>query len=220
MKKEIKICLPLYKIVYSVFVVVVLSLIRGVGSTFEIGVALEPLLALLAAVFCTDTYVQEIVSKRSEVGRLYPMKNRMTSMLRRMAVQETYLLVLAVAGYGLFLILKKPVAFYGTRYGEWSLFGGYLAAIVVTLIFWGMLSHTLSCLFRTMWAGIAGCLIVWILTNSTAGERLFGKWNVFSYTFRNIEDSRDLGWLCGKLVCLVLCMVMAGMLPRIIKRRG
>lgn len=220
MKKEIKICLPLYKIVYSVFFVAVLSLIRGVGSTFEIGVTLEPLMALLAAVFCADTYVQEIASKRSEVGRLYPMKTRLASILQRMAVQEAYLLVLAAAGYGLFLIVQKPILFYGTRYGEWSMFGGYLAAIVVTLIFWGMLSHTLSCLFRTMWAGIGGCLIVWIFTNSTTGERLFGKWNLFSYTFRTIEDSRDMDWLCGKLVCLVLCMVMAGMLPRIIRRRG
>ena len=83
MEKEIKICLPFYKIAYSIFFIAVLILIRGLNFTFEIGVALEPQLALLAAVFCAETYVQEITSGRSEVERLYPMKNRMIAIFRR-----------------------------------------------------------------------------------------------------------------------------------------
>ncbi len=220
MMKEIKICLPFYKLSYSVFCIAVLSAVRGVEFTYEIGISLEPLMALLAAAFCADTYVQEIISKRSEVERLYPMKNRIFSMFRRMGVQELCLMVLAAIGYGLFLILQRPAPFYEKESYESILFGSYMAAIVVTLIFWGMLSHTLSCLFRTVWAGIGGCLVLWVFANSTAGEKILGKWNLFSYVFRNVEDSRDFSWICGKLVCVVLCLVMVGILPGIIRKRG
>ena len=223
MGKEAKICLSLYKIVYSIFFVSILCVVRGVSFTNEIGVALEPPLALLAAVFCADTYVQEIVSKRAEVERLYPVKNRTLSIMKRMMVQEGYLFLLAVAGYGMYCIIQKPLSLYGTQIvikDELKMFLVYLAAIAVTLIFWGLLSHTLSCLFRNMWAGIGCSLILWITTNSTVGDRLLGKWNVFSYTFRNIEDNGDLSWICGKMICVLLILIMGIMLPEIIKKRG
>ncbi len=223
MRKEIKICLPFYKIAYSVFFIVVLSLIRGMNFTFEIGVVLEPQMALLAAVFCADTYVQEIVSKRSEIARLYPMKKRMASIFRRMGVQEIYLLILAVVGYGMFFVFQNPVPFYVEESGtgvEAGLFWVYLSAVIITLVFWGILSVTLSCLFRNIWVGIGGCLILWIITNSTIGKGLLGKWNLFSYTFRNIEDSKDISWICGKILCMGLGLIMMAVLPQIIKKRG
>ena len=115
MGKEVKICLSLYKIVYSTFFVSILCVVRGVSFTNEIGVALEPPLALLAAVFCADTYVQEIVSKRAEVERLYPVKNRTLSIIKRMMVQEGYLFLLAAASYGMYGIIQKPLSLYGTQ---------------------------------------------------------------------------------------------------------
>ena len=39
--KEMKICLPLYKVLYSLAFVVILSLIRGVTHTYEVGIACE-----------------------------------------------------------------------------------------------------------------------------------------------------------------------------------
>ncbi|MDO4336751.1 MAG: hypothetical protein Q4C91_01530 [Eubacteriales bacterium] len=223
MGKEIKICLPFYKMAYSVFFVVILCILRGVIYTNEVGVALEAPLALLAAAFCADTYVQEVSSKRSEIERLYPIKNRTRSILKRMIVQEGYLFLLAAAGYVIDCVIQRPLPLYGMQIvikDEIKMFFVYLAAIAVTLIFWGILSHTLSCLFRNMWAGIGCCLLLWITTNSTVGDRLLGKWNVFSYTFRNIENNEDLSWICGKTVCVLLILIMGAVLPEIIKKRG
>lgn len=223
MGKEIKICLPLYKMAYSVFFVAILCIVRGVIYTNEVGVALEAPLALLAAVFCADTYVQEVSSKRAEIERLYPIKNRTRAILKRLLVQEGYLFLLAAAGYGIYCVIQRPLPLYGMQIvinDEIKMFFAYLAAIAVTLIFWGFLSHTLSCLFRNMWAGIGCCLLLWITTNSTIGDRLLGKWNVFSYTFRNIEDNGDLSWICGKMLCVLLILMMGVILPEIIKKRG
>ena len=51
MKKEMKIVLPFYKIAYAVSFVVILSLIRGVVFTNEIGLSIEAPFAILTVVF-------------------------------------------------------------------------------------------------------------------------------------------------------------------------
>lgn len=91
MKKEMKIVLPFYKIAYAVSFVVILSVIRAVVFTYEIGLSIEPPFAILTAVFCADTYVQEITSNRSEVQRLYQIKKRIYSIIQRLMIQGTFL---------------------------------------------------------------------------------------------------------------------------------
>ena len=225
MKNEIKISLPLYKIVYAAFFVVVLSLVRGVVYTFEIGIALEAPMAILAASFCADTYTQEIISKRSEVQRLCPMKKRMYCIYRRIVIQEIFLLAVAVIGYGLFFLFQNPRTIVVEQsitenVTEMRSFLIYFAAIAVTLCFWGLLSNLLSCIFRNMWMGIAGCLMLWLITNSSFGDRYLGAWNLFSYTFRDVENSSDLSWIYGKIVCICIGMIVVAILPKIIEKRG
>lgn len=41
------------------------------------------------------------------------------------------------------------------------------------------------------WIGIGGCLILWLTTNSSIGDRYLGVWNLFSYAFRDIENNDD-----------------------------
>ena len=77
--REMKISLTFQKQAYAVFFVIILSLVRGITYSDEIGIALEAPMAILALTFCADTYTQEIVSKRSEIWRLCPMKKRMHS---------------------------------------------------------------------------------------------------------------------------------------------
>lgn len=223
MGKELKIVLPVYKVTYALFFTVILSIVRGVVYTYEIGIALEAPMAILAIVFCADTYVQEIMSKRSEIHRLYPIKKRVHSTMKRMALQEACMLFLAVLGYGLFFIFQNPFTRHETQTsveGEMIQFFLYLAAILVTVCFWGLLSNTLSCLLRNMWGGMGCCLVLWILTNSSSGERYLGSWNLFSYVFRNTDVVNDLNWMKGKILCIGLCLLMVLMLPKILKKRG
>lgn len=61
-------------------------------------------------------------------------------------------------------------------------------------LFFGMLSLTISNLFQSIWMGIGGSLLIWIGLNSQACDRIWGKWNVFSFTFRDISKIND--WSC------------------------
>lgn len=221
MAQEIKISLPVYKIIYAVFCILILSIIRGVTVTHEVGIALEAPVAILAAVFCADTYSQEFVSRRSEIQRLYPMKKRVASIAKRIAVQQVFLWVLSMIGYGLFFVFQKPFSpDTGSLLNEINQFFLYSGAIFITLSFWGILSNTLACLLRNMWFGIGGCLILWVITNSSFGDNCLKGWNVFSYTFRNVEDGSDFSWICGKIFCISACILMTAVLPKILKERG
>ncbi len=219
MKKEMKIVLPFYKIACALTFVVILSLIRGVIFTNEIGLSIEPPFAILTAVFCADTYVQEMTSKRSEVHRLYPIKKRVCSILQRIVIQEIFLLLLAVAGYGLFVLFQRPITYPITE-SEMLQFAVYFLAIAVTIFFWGILAHILSMLFRNMWMGIGSCLLIWIATNSTEGDKFLGAWNLFSYSFRDIENAADITWLYGKTLCICMGLILLAVLPKIIRKRG
>lgn len=219
MKKEIKVVLPFYKLAYSFCFIVILGLIRGVTETYEVGIAMEAPVAFLVSVFCADTYVQEVVSKRSEVQRLYSMKKRKSFVFKRLLIQVVFLVLFEILGYVLFFVFQKPRtnSMVGNETEQFLL---YVFAIIVTTCFWGVLSNTLSILFRNVWAGIGGCLTIWLFTNSSGGDKVLGNWNLFSYSFRNIENSADFSWMYGKALCMILVVVMLMILPKLLRRRG
>ena len=223
MMREMKISLTFQKQAYAVFFALVLSLVRGVSYSNEIGIALEAPMAILAFTFCADTYTQEIVSRRSEIWRLCPEKKRIYFIYRRIVIQGIFLLTVAAVSYGLFFLFQDPIT-YGIRQdgleSEICQFFVYLAAVAVTIGFWGILSNLISCLFRNMWVGIGGCLVLWTITNSILGDRIFGAWNLFSYSFRNLEDSSDFSWIYGKVVCICIGILAMAALPAIIRKRG
>ena len=223
MLAETKISLPAYKLLYAFCSVLILSLVRGISYSDEIGIAMEAPMALLAIVFCADTYTQEIISKRSEIQRLYPLNRRLSSIAIRMAIQEIALLTLCAVGYGMFFLFQKPQSLCQTGQStesELRMFLVFLAAMAVTLWFWGMLSNLMSCLFRNMWAGIGCCVVLWLETDSSFGETYLGNWNLFSYTFRNTAENQDFRWLYGKALCMLICVFLAFLTPKIMKKRG
>lgn len=223
MMKEVKISLPFYKAASALLFIVILSLIRGVSVSCEIGTAMEPALAILVSAFCADTYVLEITGRRSEVWRLYPMKHKLCSLGARLLIQQGFLLLLAAAGYCLFFLFQRPrlsSLMQPEAGSEIRQFLIFLGAMAVTIAFWSVLSNTIACIFRSLWFGIGGCLLLWLLATSSLARKLLDTRNVFSYTYRNIADAGDFGWLAGKGLCIALCVVMLLLLQALIKKRG
>lgn len=218
LKKEIKICLPAYKMLYSAAFVVILSLIRGISRVSDIGLAMEPPIGLLAIVFCADTYWIEIQSKRAEVFKLYHLKKQTSVLLKRLAVQMVYLEIISIVGYGLFFWQKPRPEIEGTAL--LPDFVCFLPAAAVTIIFWGTLSMTFCNLFRNIWIGIGSSLFLWVTLNSQAGDRVLGKYNIFSYTFRNVDYPNDFSWMWGKIISILLALVLAALIPFVLKKRG
>ncbi len=216
MKQEMKICLPIYKLAYSLLFAVGLSLVRGVAYVEEIGGAADSALAMLAVVFCADTYVSERQGKRHEVFALYGEKKKMRVIFRRLFLQAGWLWAAGMLCYGCFY-WQRPARLW-TDTSRLLVFGAFLAASAVTVVFWGTLAMTAANLLRSTWGGIGCGLVLWGLLFSTAGEKLLGQWNVFAYSTTAQEQSA--GWLCGKLAALAAAAIMLAAVPAILRRRG
>ena len=69
MKTELKNCLSLYKIFYSCAFILILCAIHPIIYYEEIGSAIQSPIAILTIIFCSDTYLMEVKSKRADVFR-------------------------------------------------------------------------------------------------------------------------------------------------------
>ena len=216
--KEIKICLPTYKLFYSIAFVLILSLVRGISRVSEIGIAMEAPIAFLSIGFCADTYLLEVHEKRRDVFQMYRLKKRTTTMFRRLTIQMVYLIGISLVGYGAFYVQKPIMALDAAS--PVKLFGTFLIAIIGTTLFWGTFSMTISNLYRNLWAGIGSSLLIWIGCNSRVGDHLLGKWNVFSFALRDVDKINDWSWMCGKAVSFFVTVIMIAVIPMILKKRG
>lgn len=217
MKNEIKIMLPLYKIIYPIFFVIFLTIFRGVADTREIGITLDPMLAALTIVFMADTYLIEDREQRGELFALYSLNKKRMMIYKRVFVQFVYLFLLAAIGYFLFFIQNPSIGDLGN---EKKMYLEYLFAVGSSILFWGIMSITISNWFQNIWCGIGISLIIWLVLNSTIGNTLFGKYNVFSYVFRSYEQGVGGEWMLGKGIGGILAFLMIFIiLPKTMKRR-
>ena len=51
-------------------------------------------------------------------------------------------------------------------------------------------------------------------------DKFLGAWNVFSYSFRDIENATDITWLYGKGLCICIGLILLLALPKIVRKRG
>lgn len=107
MKTELKNCLSLYKIFYSCAFILILCAIHPIIYYEEIGSAIQSPIAILTIIFCSDTYLMEVKSKRADVFHLYDQKKQLKVISQRLCVQILYLLILSCVGYVLFF-WQKP----------------------------------------------------------------------------------------------------------------
>ena len=217
MKQDLKICFPVYKIVYSAMFLIILSLARGISAVEEIGGALDSNIAILALVFCAETYVMEKSGGRGEIFALFPIKNRIKAVRRRLIVQNIYLCALSYLGF-FFFFWQRPRSLMGEPLiYEYGL---YILAVTCTIFFWSMLAMTISNIFGNQWAGIGIGLILWMVINSTFGMNVLGKFSIFAYGDKNLDNIIDMEWIYGKILGTALALIMLGAIPYILKKRG
>lgn len=212
MKYNIKLCLEPYKICCAFLYFVILSLIRGVSYMDEIGAAMDVSAALLAIVFCAETYCMEINEKRREIFMLYEKRRQSRTIRQRILIQIVFLCVAAYGGYFCFFwqrpVSKGELPFY-------ELYGSYMIAVTATLLFFGLLSMTISNVTGNQWCGIGICTLFWLLISSKAGQELLGNLNIFAYG--SDSGGLDWEWMPGKAVGFLLAVLMIGLIPYTLK---
>ena len=202
MKTELKNCLSLYKIFYSCAFILILCAIHPIIYYEEIGSAIQSPIAFLTIIFCSDTYLMEVKSKRADVFHLY----------------DQYLLILSCVGYVLFF-WQKPGSVNEGISGI-QIFLLYFIAMFGTIWLWSICSVILCTLLRNMWAGI-GCLFgIVIGLISKAGSSFFGNLGLFSFSFCEPTQLMSESWIYGTLVSFIAGLFLFAVLPMTLKKRG
>lgn len=213
---ERKICLPSYKIICSLCFIVLLGLVRGISRTGEIGIVLDTSMPILAIMFCADLYEMEYSGKRWEIFCLYSVNKRIDVLRKRLCIQIVYLWMATIAGYTCFF-WQCASGIEGIS--DWTFFAVSMVATAVSIAFFGVFSVTVATAGKNSWYGMGISLLLWLMLNSKQGEKILGKFNLFAFSFRNIEAVNEMGWMCGKGVAVLLMVGMLAVLPSIIKRR-
>ena len=218
MRSELKNCLPKYKIFYSCAFLLILCAIHPIVYYEEIGSAMQSPIALLTIIFCSDTYLMEVKSKRADVFHLYERKKQLKVILQRSGVQILYLLLLSCIGYILFF-LQKPGSVNEGDSGI-KIFALYFIAMFGTIWLWSISSVILCTLLRNVWAGI-GCLFVMVIGLISRGcGSLFGNLGLFSFSFCEPARLISMNWIYGTIVSFVVGLFFFAALPMILKKRG
>ena len=217
MKKEVKICMPYYKIAYSIAFVVILSAIQPVVYANEIGGAVERAVSLLAVVFCADTYLVEVQSKRSEVFCLYNLKKQAGVVYKRLFVQVAYLI--GISCWHMDSLLAETGE--SDRRIRWRcLVWNLLYCDSRNCLFWSVLSVTVSNLVRNRWIGMGVVLLFWFFSISGKATQFLKNWGPFSYGTCDFGKLTEWRWLGGKVLCVVFAGMMLAFVPKILKKRG
>ena len=142
MRYELKITLPIYKIVYSIAFMVIIVLVSPINSFSGIITAVEPNVALLAGVFMADNYYKEYVGERVAVFYRYPIRKKYISMLVRTLLSWLYLLILVAVFYWGFVWWYRPSNF--SQIPIWKMYADTLAACAASMFFAGVFSFTIT----------------------------------------------------------------------------
>lgn len=201
---NIKIALTRTKVCYSVSFLLILALIRGISSPGEIGAAMDANVALLAIIFCSDTYYQEIQDNRWEVFNLLPDRNRYHTICQRLLLQVIYISLLTSLDYWVFYLQK---AVYWNESGKLRLYITAVLACSASVLFFGTLSFTMVNIFRNLWIGIGCTFLLWNTLNSTAGQKIPDCINVFAYG-NSLKMAGSADWIFGKLVAVVVSVLL------------
>ena len=153
MKYELKIALPMYKIIYSMLFMVIIILVRPIMSYNEIVSVLESSVALLAGVYMADIYYMEYMNERISTYSLFPIKQKRGSILKRAFISQLYLIVLVAVFYWGFVLVYHPTNYSGVP--VISLYASCVGACAASMFFMGTFCFTATNLMRNI--GLSAC---------------------------------------------------------------
>lgn len=214
MKYELKIALPMYKIIYSILFMVIIILVRPIMSYNEIVSVLESSVALLAGVFMADIYYTEYMNERISTYSLFPIKQKRGSILKRAFISQLYLIILVAAFYWGFVLVYHPTNYSGVS--TISLYTSCVGACAASVFFMGMFCFTVTNLMRNIGLAIGLLFVFWLFLTSTITRILPEILQLFRLSGEVLQDSylipfwpsRMLYVVCAvALMCLNLYLV-------------
>lgn len=202
MKYDLKISLPFYKVMYSIIFMAILIIIRGISTSGEVMAALEPNIALLAGIFFADNYYKEFSSGNIQVFYRYSLQKKMSAMFRRCMIGGLYLWFLAAVACLVYMFLYHPLGY--SFESNISIMINTLTVCAISILFFGILSFTITNFTQNLEMGIGIFVIIWLCLSSKFAEYLPKCLRLFLLE----ESHQQLGTLTPYYLSRILYLIM------------
>jgi hypothetical protein len=216
MKQKIKMAMPSYFVILSVFFSVCIILIKKAATWNSIGVILDCNFALLAIIIFSNTFYVERQLHTLDVYSLAPRKKVEADILNRVVIKTAFLFLLFILTY-LVYIVRRPDIYMGES--KVNIFLNAIFAGWSSILFWGALSLLLVNLFSNLWIGVCTTVLLWGIMTSTIARKVPVFIDVFRYGNLDINGIQLPNWQLGKIVCLISGIVFIWLNTYLIKRR-
>lgn len=206
MKYELKIALPMYKIIYSILFMVIIILVRPIMSYNEIVSVLESSVALLAGVFMADIYYMEYMNERISTYSLFPIKQKHGSILKRAFISQLYLTILVAVFYWGFVVVYHPTNYSGVS--TISLYTSCVGACAASMFFMGMFCFTATNLMRNIGLAIGLLFVFWLFLTSTITRILPEILQLFRLSGEVLQDSYLIPFWPSRMLYVVCAVAL------------
>lgn len=206
MKYELKIALPMYKIIYSMLFMVIIILVRPIMSYNEIVSVLESSVALLAGVFMADIYYMEYMNERISTYSLFPIKQKRGSILKRAFISQLYLIVLVAVFYWGFVLVYHPTNYSGVP--VISLYASCMGACAASMFFMGTFCFTATNLMRNIGLAIGLLFFFWLLLTSTIIRVLPEILQLFKLSGEVVQDGYLIPFWPSRILYVVCAVAL------------
>lgn len=217
MRQEIKITLPLFKIAYSVIFMVLIILVRPIGSLSEIISALEPNIALLAGIFMADNYYKEYWENRISTFYRYPTSNKYRALIKRSVISWVYLMLLVAISYLGFVWFYQPANY--TTISNVEMYKATMVACGASMFFMGAFSFTFTNLFQSLGAGIGITLLLWLSMTSTIRDIFPSELQLFCIVGGDIQAGSLQPYYQSRIIYFIIGACLLGWNYFLIKKQ-
>lgn len=216
MKQKVKVAMPSYFVILSVFFCICIILIQKADTWNSIGVILDSNFALLSVIIFSNTFYIERQLHTLDVYSLAPSRKVQADILNRVTIKTAFLFILLILVFFAYLI-RKPYIFMDES--KVTIFLDAVFAGWSSILFWGALSLLLVNLLSNLWIGICTSVLLWITMTSTIARKLPVFLDFFRYGNLDIKGIQLPNWQLGKIVCLIVGIVLIWLNTYLIKRR-
>lgn len=206
MKYDLKISLPFYKVIYSIVFMALLLIVRGISMSGEVLVVLEPNVGLLAGVFLADNYYKEFSNGNIQVFYRYSLAKKMSAVCRRYIIGCIYLWLLVVIAYVLYMVLYYPLDF--TYKKNMYIMINTLGVCGVSILFFGILSFTITNFAQNVGIGIGIFLGIWLGLNSMFSRYLPKCLQLFLLEESSQQQGDFTPYYISRFVYLILTILL------------
>ena len=203
MKYELKIALPMYKIIYSMLFMVIIILVRPIMSYNEIVSVLE---SSVAGVFMADIYYMEYMNERISTYSLFPIKQKRGSILKRAFISQLYLIVLVAVFYWGFVLVYHPTNYSGVP--VISLYASCMGACAASMFFMGTFCFTATNLMRNIGLAIGLLFFFWLLLTSTIIRVLPEILQLFKLSGEVVQDGYLIPFWPSRILYVVCAVAL------------